>query len=227
MTTFSRRFGHKFLMMGTLIGILAGGFGCAGAEVDENDPAALSKEAENDINSSRYILALEKLQKLKNQHPYSNQAIDAQLRIADVYFLQENFSEAAATYEAFKDLHPKHPRLAYAAYRVGLSFFSDMPGNHARDLASGFRAEEAFKDYLRQFPVAEFSDDAKAKLAETRRVLAGKEMYIANFYFKREKWEAAKNRYSKVVNQYSDSPYVDDAKDKLKQIETKPPEKAE
>jgi len=52
-------------------------------------------------------------------------------------------------------------------------------------------------------------------------------MYIANFYYKREMWEAAKNRYSKVLNLYSDSPYAEDAKAKLKQIETKPPEKTE
>jgi outer membrane protein assembly factor BamD (BamD/ComL family) len=49
-------------------------------------------------------------------------------------------------------------------------------------------------------------------------------MYIGNFYFKREMWEAAKGRYSKVLNTYSDTPSVEDAKSRLKDIETKPPE---
>lgn len=227
MSSFSRNFCFRFLMVASVLCMLAGGFGCSSADIDENDPVALSKEAEDDIESNRYILALEKLQKIKNQHPYSNQAVEAQLRIGDVYFLQENFAEAAATYEAFKDLHPKHPRLVYAAFRVGLAFFSDLPGNHARDLSSALKAEEAFKDFIRHFPAAEFTDEAKIKLAETRKILAGKEMYIARFYYKREMWEAAKNRYSKVVNQYSDSPFVEEAKEKLKIIETKPPEKTE
>ncbi len=217
----------RFLYIFAALGLGLGGLGCSSADIDENDPVALAKDAESDIESSRYILALEKLQKVKNQHPYSNQATEAQLRIADVYFLQDSFAEAAATYEAFKDLHPKHPRLPYAAFRVGLSYYSDLPGNHARDLSSGYKAEEAFKDYLRQFPAAEFSEEARLKLAEARKILAGKEMYIARFYFKREMWEAAKNRYSKVVNQYADSPYVEEAKEKLKVIETKPPEKTE
>lgn len=227
MSTFSRSFGFRFLMVTAIFSGFMGVSGCSTAEVNENDPVALAKEAESDIESDRYILALEKLQKVKNQHPYSTQAVEAKLRIADVYFLQENFAEAAATYEAFKDLHPRHPRLAYASYRVGLSFYSDLPGNHARDLASANKAEESFKDYLRNFPAAEFSEDAKVKLAEVRRILAGKEMYIANFYFKREMWEAAKSRYAKVVNQYADSPFLEEAKEQLKKIDAKPPEKTE
>jgi outer membrane protein assembly factor BamD len=207
--------------------IVLGGAGCSSAEIDENNPTILLKEAEDDIESSRYILALEKLQKIKNQHPYSKEAVEAAIRIGDVYFLQESYAEAAATYEAFRDLHPKHPRLAYAAYRVGLAFYSDLPGNHARDLTSGVKAEEAFKEYLAQFPTDENAASAREKLAETRRRLSEKEMYIGNFYFKREKWEAAKGRYQKVVNLYTETPFAEEAKKRLKEIEEKPPEKTE
>lgn len=227
MSSFLRSFAFRFLMVTATLSGFMGASGCSSAEVNENDPSSLAKDAENDIESNRYILALEKLQKVKNQHPYSTQAIEAQLRIADVYFMQENFAEAAATYEAFKDLHPKHPRLSYAAFRVGLSFYSDLPSNHARDLASASKAAEAFKDYIDRFSAAEFTVEAKTKLAEVRRILAGKEMYIANFYFKREMWEAAKNRYSNVVNHYSDSPFIEEAKEQLKKIDSKPPEKTE
>lgn len=202
--------------------------GCSSADTDSsNDPAALMKDAEEDIDSSRYMLAVEKLQKIKNEHPYSKEATEAALRIADVFFLQENYTEAAATYEAFKDLHPKHPKLEYAMYRIGLSHFNDMPGNIARDLTSGYKAQDGFNDYLFKFPSGQFSADARAKLAETRKILAEKEMYIGNFYYKRDMWEAAKGRYTKVVNQYSDSPYVEKAQKRLKDIETKPPEETE
>ena len=214
-----------FLLLAILTGsvsILASG--CSSADIDENNTAALMKDAEEDISASRYILALEKLQKIKNQHPYSKEAIEAKLRVADVYFLQENFAEAAATYEAFRDLHPKHPKLPYAAYRVGLAFYSDLPGNHARDLSAGFKAQDAFKDYLAHYPTNENAVSATAKLSEIRAILAGKEMYIADFYYKREMWEAAKGRYTKVVNVYGDTSFVGDAQAKLKAIETKPPE---
>lgn len=212
-----------------LSSILSGVFlsGCSTSDDMGNDPAALMKDAEDDIDSSRYVLALEKLQKVKNEHPYSHQAKEAALRIGDVLFLQENFAEAAATYEAFKDLHPKHPKQEYAMYRIGLSYFSDIPSVHARDLSAGTRAEEAFKEYLFKYPNGAFAADARAKLAETRKTMAEKEMYIGNFYYKREHWEAAKGRFTKVLNQYSDSPFVEEAQKKLKEIESKPPEEDE
>lgn len=202
-----------------------GGLGssCSSGDIDDGDPVALMADAEDDIDSSRYIIAIEKLQLVKNKHPYSKQAIDAALRLGDVYYMQENFAEAAATYEAFADLHPKHEKIPYALYRVALSHFSDAPDLIARDLSALKRAEEAFKYFLEKFPASEFSPDAKAKLAEARKKLAEKELYIANFYYKREMWEAAKGRFQKILSDYPDCPYIEEAESKLKQIETKEP----
>ncbi len=200
---------------------LSGLSGCSSAEIDENNPTALMKEAEDDIDSSRYLLAIEKLQSIKNKHPYSKEAVEAQLRVADVYFLQDSFTEAAASYEAFRDLHPKHPKIGYASYRVGLSQFMDIPKNHARDLSPATRAEQGFNDYLYRFPNGEFAVEAKKQLSETRGVLAEKEMYIAKFYFKRKHWESARGRYQKIISLYPDTSFAEQAKTQLKKIEEK------
>src|SRR5437870_1063058 len=91
--------------LGSLSGTLVG---CSGKAIDENDPGALYGEAEEDIKNDHYQIAIDKLRAIKNKYPYSKFAVDAQLRIADVYFLQESWGEAATSYEAFRDLHPKH-----------------------------------------------------------------------------------------------------------------------
>ena len=187
----------------------------------DDEPAALSKEADELMEANRYVLALEKLQELKNRHPYSPQAVDAQLRMADVYYLQENFSEAAATYEAFRDLHPKHAKVRYAMYRAANAYFKDIPDLHARDLTPAFKAQDAYKEFLNQFPTGEFSDNAKKELAETRDDLADKELYIANFYYKHDNYEAAKGRYQKILSAYADTKAKDEADKKLGQSEKK------
>ena len=56
---------------------------------------------------------------IKNKFPYSNYATEAQLKIADVYYMQESYGEAAVAYEAFRDLHPKHEKVPYAMFRIG------------------------------------------------------------------------------------------------------------
>src|SRR6478735_2734813 len=121
---------------------------CAGKTVDENDPGELYKEAEEEISSDHYQLAIDKLRSVKNRFPYSKYATDAQLRIADVYYLQELYAEAALSYESFRDLHPKHEKTPYAMFRIGKSYFSDIPANIARDLTPAYRAQDAFKEYL-------------------------------------------------------------------------------
>src|SRR6478736_2451275 len=82
--------------------------GCAGKGVSEEDPASLYADAEEDIKSDHYQIAIDKLRIIKNKFPYSKYAIDSQLRIADVLFMQEAYGEAAVSYETFRDLHPKH-----------------------------------------------------------------------------------------------------------------------
>ena len=66
---------------------------------------------------------IDKLKIIKNKYPYSKYALDASLRLADVYFLQESYTEAALAYESFRDLHPKHEKVPYAMFRIGTFLF--------------------------------------------------------------------------------------------------------
>lgn len=193
-------------------------FSCSGAPIDENDPAQLLADAEADIQAEHYLVALEKMRGLKNRFPYSKHAVEASLRIADIYFLQESFTEAALSYEAFKDLHPKHEKVAYAMFRQGVSYYKDIPSTIARDMTSGHKAIEAFEAYLQRFPKATEAADAKKYVLEIRNLLAQKEMYVAYFYFRREYYSSAKPRYEKIVENFPDTTSIDEAKKKLAEV---------
>jgi outer membrane protein assembly factor BamD len=192
--------------------------GCSGKSVDETDPASMFKDAEEDIKSDHYLVAIEKLRTIKNRFPYSNYATEAQLRIADVYFLQESYGEAAVAYEAFRDLHPKHDKVPYAMFRVGKSYFNDIPGTIARDMTPAQKALDAFGDFLRRFPAAPEAAEARKDSTELRKLLAEKELYIGNFYFKRDFFDAARPRYQKVIDTFPETPAAAEAKEKLARI---------
>lgn len=189
--------------------------GCSSDAVTENDPAALYKDAEDDIKSDRYQLALDKLKMVKNKFPYSKYAVDAQLRIADVYFMQELYPEAASNYETFRDLHPKHERIAYAMFRIAKSYFKDMPSNVARDLTSAQKCADAYNDFLRRFPTAPEATEAHGDLEKARLMLASKELYIGNFYLYHNFYESARPRFQKVIDMYPETQAAVEARDKL------------
>ncbi len=198
--------------------VLSLGVGCSGKKIDENDPAALMQEAEDDIKNDHYQIAIDKLRIIKNKFPYSKLSIDAQLRIADVYFLQESFGEAALAYESFRDLHPKHEQVSYAMFRIGKSYFKDTPSHIARDLTPATKALEAYQEFLKRFSGDPNAEESRKNIAEIRSILAEKELSIANFYYKRLKYSSAQNRLQKVLDLYPETPSAQEAQSKLKAI---------
>jgi outer membrane protein assembly factor BamD len=216
----------QFLLFSGLLAMGLVGSGCSGREVDENDPASLYSDAEEEISNDHYQIALDKLRIVKNKFPYSKFSIDAQLKIADVYFLQESWAEAAIAYETFRDLHPKHERVAYAMFRIGKSHFNDIPSPTARDLTPGQKAIDAYSEYLRRFPADPNVAEAKSDLDGIRKVMAEKELYIGNFYYRRDFYESARPRFEKILALYPDSEAAKEAKEKLTYIATLPKKEA-
>ena len=43
---------------------------CSGKKIDESNPQELFKDAEEDVQSKRYVMALDKFKSLKNKFPY-------------------------------------------------------------------------------------------------------------------------------------------------------------
>lgn len=209
--------GISFLFCSLLGGSLALN-GCSSADYSKDDPAALYNDAEGDIKSDRYIMALEKLRIVKNKFPYSAYSTKAQLRIADVYFLQESFLEAAAAYETFRDLHPRHEQAPYAMYRSGESYFQDAPSNVARDLTSATKSLQAFEEFVKVYPTDPQNPTAKTRIQEVKSILAEKELYIANFYYREDQYLAAETRYKKIISQYPDTVSANAAREKLAKI---------
>ena len=195
--------------------------GCSTVHVNENDPVSLLNEAEQEIKSDHYQLAVDKLRVIKNKFPYSSVAVDAQLRIADVYFMQESYVESAASYEAFRDLHPKHEKTPYAMFRIGKSYYNDIPSTVARDLTPAQKALDAYKNYLTHYPSGPDTTEATQDIAEIRNLLANKELSIGDFYFNRDFYDSAKPRYKKIVELYSDTPGAKLAQEKLALIDQK------
>lgn len=193
--------------------------GCSGKSVEEMDPGELYETANQELSNDRYALAIDKLRLIKNKFPYSRFAKDAQLKLADVYFMQESYVEAALAYESFKDLYPKHERVSYAMYRVGLSYYNDIPDVLARDMVSGQKAIDAFVEFLRKFPEAPEAEDARYRLSDTRRALANKELYIGNFYYKRDHFESAKQRFDKILAIYPESDAAKEVQTKMARVE--------
>ncbi|NDG85690.1 MAG: outer membrane protein assembly factor BamD [Proteobacteria bacterium] len=212
--TFFQSLACLFLFVGAAVQLS----GCAGKKVNENDPKEMYEDAEVDVNADRYLVALDKLRIVKSKFSYSKYGALAQLKIGDVYFLQESFPEAAAAYETFVELYPKHEQTAYALFRSGESYFRDIPGTISRDLRSAESAVNALTQYLNRYPSGEFIARAKEMKTASYNKLAEKELEIARFYLKRKKPLAARQRLEKILSFYAESDVAQTAQDLLNHL---------
>jgi len=170
----------------------------------KTEAEVLYQEAEKLIKAGRYILATEKLNRIRSKYPYSYYATFAELLGADVLFKQENYAEAAAAYIVFKDFHPKHKKSDYVVFRIGESFFKQLPSTFDRDLSPGFEAIKHFRDLMRVHQDSEYVEKAKKRITEIEDMMRSKEKYIADFYFKTEVFDAARFRYGNIISDFKE-----------------------
>jgi outer membrane protein assembly factor BamD len=177
--------------------------GCSSATLDNDSPPETQyAEGERLFEKDRFLESVERFRILKSRYPYSKYAALATLKIGDVHFKDEAFLEAAAAYKIFRDLYPKHELASYALFRIGESFFNQMPSTTDRDLDPAQSAIDAYSSLIAEYPAAPQRAEAEKRIHELREKLAEKEIYVGDFYFKRELYQAAAGRYLFLVDKY-------------------------
>ncbi|MBY0517741.1 MAG: outer membrane protein assembly factor BamD [Bacteriovoracaceae bacterium] len=170
----------------------------------KSEAEKLYLEAQELAESDRFILATEKLQQIKTEHPYSFFATPAELLLAEVQFKQESFPEAAASFLLFRDFHPKHEKIAYVVYMIGESYFMQLPSTIDRDLESGNEAIKFYEEIVAKYPNSEYVEKAKTQIDKIQKMLREKDQYIADFYYKTEVWEATRYWYIDILTHHAD-----------------------
>lgn len=165
------------------------------------DAEGLFWRANYDFMRGRFGDARAKLRLFVAQFPDSPAVPEARLGIARTFFEEGNYAQARAEYERFLALHPRHERLDEALYYIGLSYFQQME-KVGRDQTATGRSVVAFRRLLLEVPDTPYREDAETKIAIARRRLASQEIDIGLYYMKRAKYEAAKGRFERSLEQY-------------------------
>jgi outer membrane protein assembly factor BamD len=177
-------------------------FACTEERFDPNDPKKSYGIAKAPYDDENYEIALQKLGEFKTRFPYSQYATEAELLIANSHFFLKQFAEAAAAYETFVKLHPKHPEVDYAMFRVGESHWQESPEEIDREQDFTKLAVSSWQKLLETKPESKFSAEAKEKISLGQRRLAESDDFIARFYCKKDLYHACAARSMKLAEQF-------------------------
>ena len=151
-----------------------------------------------------YDMIFTYLKEIQLRYTYSPYAALAELRTGDAYFEKEEYEQAAIEYEEFLKRHPGHAEAPYATYRLALSYYKEIKSPD-RDPLNTRLALQWFNTFIEKYPDSPLVPDARERALRCRDRLARREIYIGNFYSRRDNYKAAADRYKIVVDDYNDT----------------------
>lgn len=173
----------------------------------KSDPSAeaLFDEGMRNFNDKRYVRAIDNFSKLRTDFPFSPQMIQVELKIADAYYLNQQYPEAITAFKEYQSLHPTNEQIPFVTLRLGQSYFDQFSAAD-RDQKNTELAKGYFENVVTTYPKSPEAAEAREKLAKCLEYLAEHEFTIAEFYFKQEKYPAARDRFEEIVRKYKDTP---------------------
>ncbi|MGE4505332.1 MAG: outer membrane protein assembly factor BamD [Desulfovibrionaceae bacterium] len=155
------------------------------------------------MRDKNYADAAEYFVKIKDRYPFSPYTERAEIGLGDAYFLDEQYALAADAYKEFEVLHPRHEQTPYVLYQVGLSNYRMFRSLDLRQ-ENISEAIEYFTRVVDAYPDTEFARQAQENILKSRRIQCEHEVYIADFFYRTQKYGPAWNRYKFVVENFAD-----------------------
>ena len=122
--------------------------------------------------------------------------------------------------ERFIRIYPASQYVSYAHYLIAISYYEQIL-DEDKDIQPLLISKKKIEDYLKKFPNTDYAIDLKFKLDLVINQLAAKELLIARYYIKNEKWIPAINRLKIIVKTYDKTIFVEEALHRLVEINYK------
>lgn len=161
------------------------------------------------MNDKDYGDAQDYFSKLKDRFPFSPYAVKAELALGDAYYLDEEYSQALASYKEFEALHPTNEEIPYVLFQIGNSNYNmfDTIDRRQENIKEGL---EYFYRLRQSYPDSKYAQAAEDLINKSRRILAEHEVFVADFFWRTEQYGPAWKRYQYVVENFSEIPDLRD-----------------
>ncbi len=155
------------------------------------------------IEKKEFENARKLLIEVKNRDLTKTYAPLAQLKIADSYAKEEETDLAVEEYRRFLEIYPDHRNASYAQYQIAMLYFSQIESPE-RGYGAAAKALEEFEKLKRLFPRNPYKDIVEMRIEKCRNTIADYEILVGEFYFKKEAYNAALNRFKGLLSKYPD-----------------------
>jgi outer membrane protein assembly factor BamD len=163
--------------------------------------------------------SIEIFNRIIEKAPYSEFAPLAQYKLGIILMRLGRYDESRDAFQKVIDNYPDSEWASPAKYQLALATAKAFPG---ADYDSTYLKEATSRldEFLRDHPEAQISAEAEEQLENLRNQEAKKQLGIAEFYEKQDRYQSAVTYYQKIVSNYSDSDYYARALAKIQELES-------
>ena len=178
---------------------------------------AIYAEAVDALKKGDAFYAAKKFKEAESLLPQSEWAAKASLMASYAEYSRNAFSNSIFGLERHIANYPADKNIPYAHYLIAICYYEQIL-DEKKDLQPLVQAKEKFEFIMLTYPETDYATDARFKLDLIIDQLAAKEMSIARYYMKTEKWIPALNRLKIVVEKYDRTVFVEEALHRLVEV---------
>ncbi len=175
------------------------------------------KEGLEALEKSDYFFASKKFSEAEILLPQSDWAAKSALMTGYCFYSINFYDEAILNLERFTKTYPASKDLDYAHYLIAISYYEQIL-DEKKDIEPLVKSKDKIEFFLQKYPDTDYAIDLRFKLELVINQLAAKEISIARYYIKNEKWIAAINRLKVVVEDYDNTIFIEEALFRLVEI---------
>ena len=184
---------------------------------EEDQMIAVYNEAVEALKIGDAYFAGKKFKEAESLMPQSQWAAKASLMHGYSHYSRNAYAESTFSLERHIKNYPADKNIPYAHYLIAICHFEQIL-DEKKDLEPLLKAKEKFEFIVKNYPETDYATDARFKIDLIIDQLAAKEMSIARYYMKTEKWIPALNRLKIVVDKYDRTIFIEEALHRMAEV---------
>ena len=184
---------------------------------DKEKAISVYAEAVEALKKGDAFYAGKKFKEVEGLIPQGEWATKASLMASYSDYNRNAYSSAIFNLERHINNYPADKNIPYAHYLIAMCYYEQIL-DEKKDLEPLLKAKKKFEFIIQTYPDTDYAIDGRYKLDLIVDQLAAKEMSIARFYMKTEKWIPALNRLKIVVDEYDETVFIEEALHRLVEI---------
>ena len=184
---------------------------------EEEFVVSLYAEAVEALKKGDAFYAGKKFKEAESLLPQSEWAAKASLMASYADYSRNSYSDSIFGLERHIKNYPAEKNISYAHYLIAMCYYEQIL-DEKKDLRPLLQAKKKFEFILINFPETDYAIDSSFKLDLIIDQLAAKEMSIARYYMKIQKWIPALNRLKTVVEKYDKTIFIEEALHRLVEV---------